>query len=36
LVFTIGVSIYAVIRVSKVFFEVFNHDEDAWQNEHTF
>merc|ERR1719458_2376531 len=30
IVFTIGVAIYAVIRVAKIFFEVFNHDEEAW------
>lgn len=36
LIFTIGVSIYIVIRVAKVFFEIFNQDSDAWQNEHKF
>jgi len=36
LIFTIGVVIYTVIRVSKIFFEIFNEDADSWQNEHKF
>ena len=36
LIFTIGVSIYVIIRISKVLFELLNHDADAWQNEHKF
>ena len=35
LVFTIGVSLYTVIRIWKIFYELFN-DTDAWQNEHKF
>lgn len=36
LIFTIGVAIYVVIRISKVFFEIFNQNSDSWQNEHKF
>ena len=25
-----------MIRVAKVLFELFNHDSEAWQNEHKF
>ena len=34
LVFTIGASVYVIIRISKVFVEIFDQDADAWQNEH--
>lgn len=36
LIFTIGVSIYILIRTSKVMVEAFNADSDSWQNEHKF
>lgn len=36
LIFSIGVVIYTIIRISKIFFEIFNQDSDAWQNEHKF
>ena len=36
LIFTIGASLYVIIRISKVFVEVFNQDADSWQNEHKF
>ena len=36
LIFTIGVTIYILIRTSKVMVETFNEDSDSWQNEHKF
>ena len=36
IIFTIGVSVYILIRVAKLLFEVFNQDSEAWENEHKF
>ena len=36
LIFTIGVTLYILIRVSKILFEIAYPDEDTWQNEYIF
>ena len=34
--FSIGVTIYVLIRISKVLYEMINTDSDAWKTEHRF
>lgn len=36
LIFSIGVTTYILIRLSKVFFEISTKESDAWQHEHKF
>lgn len=36
LIFTVGVTIYIIIRISKVLFEVASEGTDAWKHEHKF
>ena len=36
LIFSIGVTIYILIRLSKVLFEISSEESDAWQHEHKF
>ena len=36
MIFAIGVTLYILIRLSKVLFELSSQEADAWQHEHKF
>lgn len=36
MIFTIGVTIYILIRIAKMLFEVSQQEVDAWKHEHKF
>lgn len=36
MIFTIGVTIYILIRIAKMLFEVSQQEADAWKHEHKF
>ena len=36
MIFAIGATIYFLVRMSKVFFELGSQEADAWQHEHKF